>query len=365
MQRAARLALLLWWLASWTATAWVLSLNPFAAPLVERTAAEARAAFTRAMALRVTPDWLIPRLEAAVEADAPDDIVLYRQIAAEHGVAIPADLAARADAVLAAHDGVIAATADCARCAWDIASCPTLTMIGACALPVELSPLGDLNALRRAAADWAAGEEVDRLDLGLALVGLAATGAVVVSGGGTATAKIGATTIRMARRMGALSPRFLGALTDAVSGLVRWHRVDDLLLRRIPLEDAVDAARWSRLTEIAGDAGRLRANTSAAEALVLLREADRVEDLGRLARVSDAAGTETRKVMRVLGQDAFRLLRRASHLAELAIGLVAFVTAQLATLALGLLRLLLRAFAGRPRRSGIASRATSGHDRAA
>lgn len=141
--------------------------------------------------------------------------------------------------------------------------------------------------------------------------------------------------------------------------------MDDLLLRRIPLEEAVDAARWSRLTVIAGDARLLRANTSAVEALVLLREVDTVEDLGQLARVSDAAGTGTRKVMRVLGRDAFRLLRRASPLAELAIGLVAIVTAQLASLALGLPRLLLRVLAGRPRRSGIASRATSGHDRAA
>ena len=350
MRRAARRILVVWTLATWAATAWVLSLNPFATPLVERTAAEARAAFTRAIAIRVTPDWLVPRLQAAVADDAPDDVALYLEIAAEHGVAIPPLLAARAETVIAAHVGVIAATADCALCAWDITDCPTLAMIGLCAVPVEMTPLGDLNALRRGAADWASGAAVDRLDVGLAVVGLAATGAVVVSGGTSATAKVGASLLRMARRMGAVSPRLLGALADVVSGLVLWERLPDALVGRVPLESAVESARWSRLTAIAGDAGRLSANTSTAEALVLLRNADTAEDLSRLARVSDAAGSDTRKVMRVLGPDAFRLLRRVSHLAELANGLVALVATQLAALALGLLRMVLRSLAGTARR---------------
>lgn len=354
MRRAARRILFLWRVATWATTAWVLSLNPLAAPVVERTADEARAAFTRAMALRVTPDWLVPRLEAAVAGDAPDDIALYRELAAEHGVAVPPDLDARADAVMARHDGPLGTARDCALCTWNIGACPTLVMIGLCAIPVEMTPLGDLNALRRAVADWAAGREVDRLDVSLALVGLAGTVVFVVSLGTSAAAKVGATTLRVARRMGAVSPRLLGALTGAVTGLVRWERLSDVAWLRVPLDEAVDAARWSSLTKIAEDAGRLRDNTSIGEALELLRYADTPEDIGRLARVSDAAGSDTRKVMRTLGKDAFRLLNRASHLAEAAIGLVAFVTAQLATLALGLLRLGLRALAGGARQRPLA-----------
>lgn len=354
MRRAARRILFLWWVATWAATAWILSFNPLAAPVVERTASEARAAFTRAMARTVTPEWLLPRLEAAVAGDAPDDIALFRELAAEHGVAIPRDLDVRADAVVARHDGAFDTARDCALCAWDIGACPTLVMIGLCAIPVEMTPLGDLNALRRAAADWAAGREVDRLDVSLALVGLAGTVVIVVSTGTSASAKVGATLVRVARRMGAVSRPLLEALTGAVDGLVRWERLGDVVLLRAPLDTAVDAAHWSRLTGIAADAGRLRDNTSIAEALVLLRYADTPEDIGHLARVSEAAGSDTRKVMRALGKDAFRLLRRLSHLAELAVGLVALVTAQLGTLALGLLRLGLRGLAGGSRQRPLA-----------
>lgn len=108
-------------------------------------------------------------------------------------------------------------------------------------------------------------------------------------------------------------------------------------------------SRAWRFISVAADAKRLSDNTSPAEPLVLLRQADRVEDLGRLAPVSDAAGSDTRKVKRVPGTDAFRLLHRVSHLAELAIDLAVLVATQLAAIALG--RAHLRALVGgRPRR---------------
>ncbi|KAB2882320.1 MAG: hypothetical protein F9K34_14775 [Albidovulum sp.] len=350
MHRAARRIVILWTLASWAATGWVLSLNPFAAPVIERTADEARLAFSRAMTLRVTPEWLLPRLEAAVVADAPDDVALYLELAAENGVTLPDGLAARAEEALAAHERFFAASADCAACAWDIGACPTLTMIGICAIPVEMTPVGDLNALRRAAADWIAGEEVDRLDAGLAVFGLAATAGVAISGGTSVTAKVGATVLRLGRRLGAISPRLMGTVADALTGLVRWDRLDDVILGRMPAGEAVDGARGGRFMSLAADIKRLSDNTSPAEALMLLHHADTAEDLARLARVSGVAGTDTRKVMRVLGSDAFRLLHRVSHLAELAIGLVALLATQLAALALALPGMLLRRLAGRARR---------------
>lgn len=101
---------------------------------------------------------------------------------------------------------------------------------------------------------------------------------------------------------------------------------------------------------VAADAKRLSDNTSPADAPVLRHQDDRVEDHGRLARVPDAAGSDTRKVMRVPGTDAFRLLHRVSHLAELAIGRAALVATQLAApRALAPGRALLRALVrGRP-----------------
>ena len=352
MRRAARRIVALWMACTWAATLWLMSLNPFAQPVIERSAAELRIALQRAMAVRVTADWLVPRLIGAVVAEKPDDIRLYLDLAAEHAIPLPRDLTERANTVLAAREGALAVAADCAVCAYDITECESLALIGACAIPVEMTPVGDLNALRRAGVAWASGEDVDGLDAGLALVGLAASGAILVSGGTSASAKVGATLLRLARRMGALGPRLAGTLTDAVIALVRWERLPAVLTREVPVEAAVDAARWSRLTAMAENAGTLQRNTSAGEALVLLRGVDSAEDLARLARVAEAAGPETRKVMAVLGSDAFRLLSRVSRLSVAAIGLVTLAFSQLGALVLSLLGGLLRRLILRPEKRG-------------
>jgi hypothetical protein len=135
-----------------------------------------------------------------------------------------------------------------------------------------------------------------------------------------------------------------------VRELIQWNRIPAVLSRKAPLESAVDGVRMARLTTAAKDVGRIAKNTSAGETLDLMRHADTVEDLGKIARVSDVAGRDTRKVMKVLGRDAFRLLLRVSHLAQAAIGLVSLVLAQTVGMLAGFLRMTLRRLAREPRR---------------
>ena len=53
MRRAARRIVALWMACTWAATLWLMSLNPFAQPVIERSAAELRIALQRAMAVRL------------------------------------------------------------------------------------------------------------------------------------------------------------------------------------------------------------------------------------------------------------------------------------------------------------------------
>jgi hypothetical protein len=99
------------------------------------------------------------------------------------------------------------APADCGTCAIDIRPADSLGQIAACAIPFELTPFGDLNALRRQSTAWLYGSrDVDEIETGLALVGLAATALVVVSGGGSYAVKGGLSALRAARAW-ARSPR--------------------------------------------------------------------------------------------------------------------------------------------------------------
>jgi hypothetical protein len=316
---AARISTL-WIAMTLAATGWTVSQNPFAAPVLARSAEEIRLSVERIIAREVTPDWLAPRLAAALAEDDLDRARLLAELAAERGVALPADLAARLAERLAEAEGLLATLAACGSCAVDIASCPTLGMIGACALPFELSPAGDVAALGRAGVAAVTEEPVDRVEAALAGVGLAATVATVATAGSSATVKIGATTLRVARRMDALTPGLARAVEAAV-------------------ERAATGGATGELAAMASDFGRLREATSTAEALSLLRLAETPADLARLSRLAEATGGDTRRAVEVLGRArALRVVDRIAGLTLAAFGLLALAAAQLA----GLLGLLVR-----------------------
>ena len=332
IRAAARATLAAAALATGGASVWALTQNPFAAPLVDRTAEEMRLAVERAIAREVTPAWLLPRLDDALAEDDRDRIAMLADLAGEHGIPLDPATRGRVDEALA-EPGLLEATANCATCAIDIRSCENLAAIAACAIPFELTPLGDLNALRRQSTAWLYGEEVDGIETGLALAGLAATGAVVVSGGGSYAVKGGLSAIRAARRMDALTPGFRRVLAEAADLPVHWGAV----LRAAPLEEITDTARLSRLTGMARDLATVADRTSPPEALVLLRHVETAEDAARLARAAEALGPRTRVAMEVLGPArVFRSLTRLSDLALLTVGLLTALAVQIGRLCVSL-----------------------------
>jgi len=305
----------------------VLQQSPFTAPFVERSASDAKLALERAMARSVTPEWLLPRMQAALADEDRDRVAMLTTLASEHAITLPAPLPDQIAAFEASYGGMLQSATECMLCAYDILSCPSLTLIASCAVPVELTPLGDINALRRAAMAALADQDVDQIEVGLAVVGLGAAGLVVASGGSTVTIKAGATMLRMARRMGTLTPGFMRSLRAASDIPVTWSRLPDFALGRAPLSAVTDAARLSDLGRMAQNVGAIGRNTSTADALVLLRHVDSAEDVAQMARLSTAAGPGTRRSVEVLGKTrAFRALTRLSNAAIAALALIyAFV----------------------------------------
>lgn len=332
----------------------VLMQSPFTSPLVERSASDARLALERAVARSVTPEWLAGEMQEALAAADRDRVAMLVSLADDYALALPAPLHEQIAAFEASQGGMLRSAADCIVCAYDILSCPSLTLIASCGVPVELTPLGDINALRRAAVASLSGEEPDQMEVGLALVGLGATGLVLISGGSTVTVKAGATMLRLARRLGTLTPAFIGSLRISDIPFV-WARLPDFAVGRLPLSAVTDTARLSDLGRVAQNVGTIGRNTSTADALVLLRHVDSAEDAARMARLSAAAGPNTRRSVEVLGRTrAFRALTRLSNVAIAAMALLYAFMLQILMLAASwaggrLLRVLLRPRAGQPR----------------
>lgn len=296
---------------------WIWLANPFVAPVVARTGAELRLALDRALARHVDDHWLAHELSAAVAAGDLDRAQMLLAVGADQVPPVLPPEALAAEVAALARRVEARAAADCLVCMVEAETCRSLTHIGLCLVPFELTPMGDLNALRQEGWALAQGDPVDEVNAGLALIGLGASAAVVATGGSSVSAKAGATALRVARRLGSVTPRFGADLADMArlnfnaGGLIRHS------LGRAPLEAALDTGRLARLQGVGADLTRVAEATSVPDTLLLLRHVETAEDTARLARVSAALGPDTRKYFEVLGGP--RVFARAVRLTDAAL----------------------------------------------
>lgn len=326
-------------------SAWLLLSNPWAWPLLQRGAEGVAARIDLQMARAISEGQLNDRISEAVAIQDFLAAEALLEIARSRN-SLPAEpLLSEAAKLAGEPDTGMDAVRSCAACAYDVRNCRALAEIAKCNIPVELTPLGDVNALRRQVANSVTGAEIDQLEAGLAVVGLAATAAVVVSGGSSATIKAGASAGRIARRMGAVSPGLSRTIGNAADLNIQWRLVDDYLFGTVAPDALADAAKIERLSGFASDFGRIVRNTSASDTLVLLRQIDNGEDLARMVRASSALGADTRGSFALLGKS--RVFRALDEVGKL----LRWVWAALVALCLELVALVLGWMLRRLRRS--------------
>jgi hypothetical protein len=286
-------------------SAWRISQDPLLQPLVERSAAEIVAASDAEMARAATPERITERLEALLAAKPRNwlAITAVQDVAAERGTAITPDLAARIAAAKAEDHSLLASARACAACAINPASCE-LSAVLLCQAPMVLTPLGDLAGVTIETGHYISGAEIDRVNLALSLVGLAAAGLVVASGGTSATVKVGASTAKLARQMKLLSPNILRLMTEAAETGIDWARVS-----AARSSDALMAALNPRvvtpLVRVLNETGRIAARLDLTETLHILRYIDGPDDARRLANAAEALGPKTIGRLEILGKSRF------------------------------------------------------------
>lgn len=302
---------------------WTLLYNPFAQPSVDRSIASLSQTLDRALARQVTPDWLGRELDAALDAGDWGRVETLTLIGADQGLTPSPETSARIEILQTEKTGTWATVRDCARCMADVMDCPTVAMIAACAVPFELTPAGDLNSLRRAGVAAASGDDIDEIDVALSVFGLGATAASGVSGGTSVTIKAGTTVLRLGRRLGTLTPAFQRTLGQLLDINLQPSMITDWLAGRVTLDAVVDTGRVAAFGQVAGDLATVARHTSLGEAVVLLQYVDSPSDAARLARVSEAAGPNTRAILETLGKQ--RVLRTTIRLTTLALTAVALL----------------------------------------
>lgn len=305
--------------------------DPALRPFVDRGAAGIEAATEQLMATHATPEALTEKLRLALHDDPRNWVVIdaLLQVAEERALPLPVQLTDRSAALRAEDTSLLAMADSCARCAIDPAQC-ALSAELLCQAPMVLTSAGDVMGIGRAGWNYMTGTEVDQLDFALSAVGLTATAAVVASGGTTVSLKLGAGTVRIARRMRLLSPRLVGMMERSLRSGVDWaalpaaRSTDDL-------SRLVRQAEVRPLAEVMQGVQRIGTALPPAQTLHLLRYVDDATDARRLANAAEALGPRTVGRLEVLGKARF--LRATIRWSEVMWQLAAAVAGLLLSLA--------------------------------
>lgn len=350
MRRVARLILLLWGIGSAAAFGTVLywiATDPAARAFRDATRDEITAATDRMLATTATPDHMASLIATRLDQDPRNWLALDALLdtANQNGTPLPADLITRFATLREEDHGLLATAGSCAVCLVDSTAC-SLTEVFVCQAPVNLTPVGDLISITKAAANYLLGDEIDRVDLSLAIVGLGATVAALPSGGSSVIVKAGAGLAKTALKMGRVSRPLRQVFETAILRGVNWSKLADAR----SLDGVKAALRMEHFTEVSRIAkalGEVSGKTDLTTALHLLPMVDNAADAERLAKTANALGPRLLGKAEVLGK--VRLFRATFRVTDMAAGLLASFVAMVAGLAGlvgaavdGLIRLLLR-----------------------
>lgn len=272
--------------------------------------------------LRNDPGVLERGAEAALVTGDADLAGSFVEVAAARNVPLPDNLQTRvADAV--ARENSVGQLAE--RFAVGLVTGQAEDGVGLSgAIAGDLFVFGDIRDVLREGKQMAMGEEGDRLILGLAVAGLAATAATYVSVGGASPVRAGLTLVKDARKAGRMG-----------EGLSRWagrsarDLVDAPALQRAlaagslsrpgQLVPAVKAAfradKAGAFVRLAKDVGRIGKRTGTRGTFDAMKLAEGPKDIARTARLAEAKGGQTRAILKLLGRGALVLAAGAFDLA--------------------------------------------------
>ncbi len=280
-------------------------------------------------AMRNNPSLVTGNIEAALAEGNSDLAASFVELARNKSIPVSDELSKRvSDAVTeagsASHFAKRFATGLVTGNAEDVASLSG-TVAG------DLFVFGDIRDVVRESKHLAMGEDVDRLVLGLATVGLAVTAATYVSVGGVGPLRAGLSMVKDARKVGRLG-----------EGLTQWagrsarEIVDTPVLQQAvakgsvlrpgetigAIKAAFRAEKAGALVRLAKDVGRVGEKAGTRGALDTLRIAQGPKDVARAARLAESKGGQTRAILKTLGRGALLLAAGAFNLTMWVFGAV-------------------------------------------
>ncbi len=274
------------------------------------------------------------RINAALDEGDYDSAVMYEDIAEFAGFALPQDAV---DALYQA-GGI---TATIGRTSVELIggffTGEAQSVAGLTGVVVsDLTVVGDVRDISREAPKMLADEPYNKLILGLSVVGVGVTGAVVATGGGGLPGRVGVTLLKVAAKTGSLTVDFSRVLVrlvgDAVNfpGLaqtLRSVRLSDSAATREAITTYARSINTAELAPVIARMGDMRRSAGASESVRLMRYVRSTDNLDDVAHMSTVLGRKTRGVIEITGKTSMRAFRTTLRIAEFIIrNIIAFLS---------------------------------------
>lgn len=260
----------------------------------------------------VPPETYAAEIRAALDAHNPDLARSLVNLAADRGVAIPAELTLE----VASLPGVD--LLDIGAQGWNCIVNGDFETEGgfACVVAVDLTSVGDVRDLIAQGGNYLTGQPVDYFALGISTVGLTLTAATIGTGGGMLPVRAGASFLKAVKKTGKLPPRLVAELGTVLGRSINGQAVGEAVtlargfrLAELPkaLGRVFDGKSLATMSDLAGDIGRIGSVGGVRAMKLSIEAADSTRDVRVLARTADRFQDRFPAVMKLVGRGAVRL----------------------------------------------------------
>jgi hypothetical protein len=278
---------------------------------------EPEEAIARELREKITQPAVEAKITAALGAGDVEEARMYADLAAERALPLDPDITAR---LAAAEQPGPAAQRHALEFGTGFLTGEGATVAGlAGAVTSDLTVVGDVRDIVHEGGLMIAGQPYDELMLGLATVGVVATGATVATGGAGLPVKLGLSVLKVAHRAGHLTTGLGRSLGRAMREAVDFGQLGGVTKAALRLDSAAvrdAAARTIRrassgnLSRMVGDVRHIADVTGPGEGVRLLRYARSSEELADLSQMSTRFGRTTRGVVELTGRTSLRAFKQ-------------------------------------------------------
>ncbi len=182
------------------------------------------------------------------------------------------------------------------------------------AVASDFTIYGDLRDITVEGKKYIDDKPYDKLILGLSMAGLALSASQFVTLGSSSTLKVGASTLKVAKREKLLSKNFTKILSERVG-----KTVDFKALKRVKLGSISELKRSSKIIKnsvhlapikpIFKNLKTIEKSTSISDTIHLMKYVDNTKDLKNIAKLSKRYKGATRGLLKIFGKNIFRLVK--------------------------------------------------------